>query len=445
MIKEFFKYGLPSAFAMFASSLYTVVDGVFVGRGVGDPALAGVNLVLPITLMIFGIATLFAIGGGTIVSKYLGARQPQRAINAFRQTIKSLLIVSILISCLCLFFRESIISLFGTSQVIQQLASLYLGYYAVFCIPNMVGIALGSFVRNDGNPRLAMVATVLGSLSNILLDYLFIFVFSFGIKGAAIATGLGQIITVLTLLVHFSTGKGQLTYAHVKLNPRELKEIIMAGTPSLFAELAFALIIFFQNLALVKYIGDAGLTAFSIINYVTTTIYLGLLGLGFGIQPLVSYNYGAKKSFLMLEVYKLAVITSIIFNILYSTFCLFFGKAIVSIFTLNPTIIDMSYIGLNLTNLAFFILGFNLMLTIYYQAIQLPILSNFICISRSLIFLPLFVMPLGKYFGLNGIWLSLLFSEVATFFILTLNTNIETQTQKMIKKSSYKESYKSSL
>ncbi|MEE0726357.1 MAG: MATE family efflux transporter, partial [Clostridium saudiense] len=196
MIKEFFKYALPSALAMFVSSLYTIIDGIFVGQGVGDSALAAVNIVMPFTIMLFGIATMFAVGGGDLVSKSIGANNKEKAVKIFRQVFKFLLIISIVISLVAVVFSKYIVRILGATDTLVPLASTYLRYYSLFCIPNLVGIALNSFVRNDGRPKLAMISTLLGAVTNIILDYIFIFPLGFGIKGAAIATGLGQIVTI---------------------------------------------------------------------------------------------------------------------------------------------------------------------------------------------------------------------------------------------------------
>lgn len=432
MIKKFLKYGIPSSFAMFISSLYTVLDGIFIGKGIGDEALAGVNLVLPITLMIFGVATLFAMGGGALISKNFGVGKSYKALHIFRQTIELLIIMSFLVSLIGMLFREQIVSSFGATVEISNIASEYLGYYALFCIPNVIAVALDSFVRNDGKPRLAMFGTIMGSLTNILLDYLFIFHLHMGVKGGAIGTGLGQIVTVIILSMHFYRHKGKLSFGYTRIEGKDMRTVIKIGMPSLFAECAFAIIIFFQNMAMVKYIGDNGLAAFSIVNYITTTIYLTLLGLGFGIQPLVSYNYGAKNVYRILKIYKLANLTAFILNVGYSSICFVYGREIISIFTQNPTIIEMTYSGLNVTNLAFFILGANLMMTVYYQAIQVPGYSNFICIARALIFLPIAVVFLGKYFGLNGIWISLLVSETLTLLTMYMGANVKVRTRQLM-------------
>lgn len=435
MIKEFFKYALPSALAMFVSSLYTIVDGIFVGQGVGDSALAAVNIVMPFTIMLFGIATMFAVGGGDLVSKNIGRNNKDKAIKIFRQVFKFLLILSLGISLISIVFSKEIVKILGATDNLVPLASIYLKYYSLFCIPNLIGIALNSFVRNDGRPKLAMVSTLSGAVTNIVLDYIFIFPLELGIKGAAIATGLGQIVTIAILIPHFISNKGILKFGNVRLEKKIIKEFINIGFPSFFAEVSFSIIIFFMNLALVNYGGESSLSSFAIINYITTNIYMVLLGLSFGVQPLLSYNYGAKKSEKMLEFYSITMKTAFIINIVFIGVCFVFGRTIISIFTSDPVISNIAYIGLNLVNIAFIMVGFNLTSTVYYQAISIPKISNIFCICRSILLLPISLFILSKLLGINGIWISLFVSELLTFIILRYSINIKSYTIKAIENS----------
>lgn len=432
MTKKFLGYAIPSALAMFVSSLYTIIDGIFVGRGVGDKALAAVTIVMPLTIMLFGIATMFAVGGGALVSKNFGAQNDDEGVRVFRQVFKFLLIMSIGISLIFSIFSKQIVILLGATENIKSLAGTYLRYYSIFCIPNLIGIALNSFVRNDNRPKLAMISTIAGAVTNIALDYVFIFPLGMGIKGAAIATGLGQIVTVSIVLPHFLMKKGKLSFGNVSLDKRIIKEFASVGLPSFLAEAAFSVIVFVQNIALVNFVGEAGLSAYSVINYITTNIYMVLLGLTFGAQPLISYNYGAKNIENMIHTYKISNIGSIIINIIFTTVCFVFGRELIGIFTSDVQIIELAYNGLNITNIGFFIVGLNLTTTVYYQAIEVPKYSNLMCILRSVVFLPVSVLVLGRILGINGIWLSLLASEFLSLIVTRIVADVNTFTRKYV-------------
>ena len=435
MKKEFFKYAIPSSLAMFISSLYTVVDGIFVGQGVGDSALAAVNIVLPFTVMLFGLASMFAIGGGALVSKNIGANNVEKAVNIFRQVFKSLLIFSLVISIICVLFTSQIVTILGATEVLKPLAVDYLRFYAIFCIPNLIGIVLNSFVRNDGRPKLAMVSTISGAITNIILDYVFIFQLSMGIKGAAIATGLGQIVTVSILLPHFIMKKGYLSFGNVNISFKTIKEFCTIGFPSFFAQGSYSIIVLLHNIALVNYVGEIGISAYSILNYLTTNIYMVLYGITLGVQPLVSYNYGKKDGEKMLGFFRITAISNIVITVVFVIISFVFGPSLISIFTNDMKIAKMSYDALKIACLSYFAVGLNLNNLVYYQAIEMPKYSNLSCILRSVVYLPVCLFILGRLFGITGIWASAIISETLTFITIKLVGNIKLYTFKVIEES----------
>lgn len=429
MIKKFLKYAVPSAIAMFISSLYTVIDGIFVGQGVGDSALAAVNIVLPFTVLLFGLASMFAIGGGALVSKNFGENNTEKAVNIFRQVFSFLIIISIGISIIGALFTEEIVNLLGATERLQTLSVEYLRFYALFCIPNLAGIVLSSFVRNDGRPKLAMVSTICGAITNIILDYIFIFQFTFGIKGAAIATGLGQIVTVCILVPHFLSGRGYLTFGKVKINKHIIKEFSLIGFPSFFAQASYSIIVLLHNIALAKYVGDIGISAYSILNYLTTNIYMVLYGITLGVQPLLSYNYGKKDSEKLIGFFKITCIASTIISGVFVIISFIFGQKLIGIFTGDQYIAQLAYNALRIACFSYFVVGLNLNTLVYYQAIEKPMYSNISCICRSVIFLPICLILFGSVFGIYGIWISAIVSESLTFITIKLIANVKTSTQ----------------
>jgi putative MATE family efflux protein len=432
MLKEFFKYAVPSALAMFISSLYTVVDGIFVGQGVGDLALAAVNIVLPFTVMLFGLASMFAIGGGALVSKNIGAKNIDRAVSIFRQVFKFLLIVSGIISIICIIFTEQIVTILGATPSLKGLSVEYLRFYAIFCIPNLIGIVLSSFVRNDGRPKLAMISTIAGAITNIILDYVFIFKFGLGIKGAAIATGLGQIVTVSVLLPHFIMKKGYLTFGNVKISKSDLKEFCLIGFPSFFAQGSYSIMVLIHNIVLVKFIGEIGISAYSIINYITTNIYMVLYGLTLGVQPLISYNFGKKDGEKMLGFFKITCISSTLISGFSVVICFMFGPTLISIFTADPVIANIAYTALRIASISYFVVGINLNTLVYFQALETPKYSNLSCLLRSVIYLPISLILLYKVFGVNGIWAGTILSESLTFITISIMGNIRVSTKEVL-------------
>lgn len=435
MTREFFKYAIPSALAMLVSALYTIIDGMFVGQGVGDNALAAVNIVLPFTVMLVGIANMMAVGGGALVSKNIGAKKIEDAVNIFRQVCKFLIILSVAISILCVLFTDSIVKLLGATPSLQNLAVDYLRYYALFCIPNLVGVVLNSFVRNDNRPKLAMISTIAGAIANIILDYIFIFKFGLGIKGAAIATGLGQILTVIIILPHFINKKGYLSFGRVKLEMSTIKNLLNIGFPSFLSQVSFSFIVLIHNIVLVRVMGEIGVASYSIINYIGTNIYMVLFGLTLGAQPLISYNFGKKDSEKVLKFYKINSVASIVTTTIFVFICYTFGPKLISIFTNDPQVLEIATFGVKITSLSYFLVGLNIGTIVYYQAIENPKLSTLICLFRSVIFLPIALIVLSKVFGANGIWAGTLVAETLTFVLINMISNIKNTTLKSISKA----------
>lgn len=433
MTKQFLGYAIPSAVAMCVASLNTIIDGIFLGNGVGDSALAAVGIVMPISIVFFGLATMIAVGGGALISKYFGAKEDEKAVSVFRQVTIILIVMSLSLSAICTVFAKPIVKIMGATDAIQPLAVEYLVYYSIFCLPNLLGIAFSSFLRNDNKPKHAMVATVCGTISNIILNYIFIFVLGLGIKSAAIATGLGQTVTLLIAFPHFILKKGKLTFGKQKLEFETLVEVLKVGFPSFFAEGAYSIIIFIHNIVIARTIGDIGISAYAIVNYIVTNIYFILLGITLGAQPLISYNFGSKDSEKMLEVYRLSNKTSLIASAIFMVLCFVFGKEIIGVFTKDQQLIDITYIAVNITNLAYLFIGKNLTTIMYYQAINITKFSNIICAMRSIIALPIVLVIFSNVFGENGIWISMAVSELVTIFLIDIRFKVNKYTNKSMK------------
>lgn len=432
MIKKFLEYAIPSALAMFVSSFNTILDGIFLGKGLGDAALTAVSIVVPLVMVFLGLSSLMAVGGGALVSKNFGSGDDERAINIFRQVIKVLILGSVSLTIFCILFSNHIVRFKGATESLVGLSAEYLTFYAVFCLPNLLGLVFCSFLRNDGRPKLAMIATLSGTIFHIALNYIFIFKLGFGIKSAAIASGLGQLSTLMIMLPHFVFKKGKLSFGTAKIEKDVLKELFAIGFPSFFAECAFSIIILAHNIVLTRVVGDVGLSAYAVVNYITTNIYNLLMGITLGVQPLISYNFGSKETNKMLSYYSMATKLSIFVSVIFTIVCFLFGREIIKIFTSDEEIILMAYVALNMANIAYLMIGKNLTTTMYYQAIEMPIHSNVIGALRSILLLPIILIIFSKLFGANGIWVSMAISELLTVLIMSKAVNIKECTKNAI-------------
>ena len=433
MKKKFLSLTVPSALAMFVASFNTVLDGMFLGIGVGDDAIAGVNIVIPVIMIFIGISNMAAVGGGSLVSKNFGEGDSEKAVNIFRQVIKSLIVLSLIISIVCVGFSETIVILLGAKGRLVTIAAEYLRYYSIFCISSVLMVVFGSFLRNDNAPKLAMFASMAATVINIILNYVFIFVLQQGVKSAAVATGIGNSIAIMMMLPHFIFKRGQLSFGKTNIGISAFIEAMKIGFPSFLAEAAFSVIIFFHNIALSNTVGESGIAAYAIINYATSNIYNIVLGITMGAQPLISYNFGTENKENMLTFYnmtiKMCIFVSAVITLAYAG-C---GRFIAGIFSSSPEVIDMAVVGLNLTNAAYIFLGVNLTRTIYYQAIEKTIYSNIMGLLRSVVILPIVLFVFAGKFGVNGIWASQLVAECIVMVFIGLTVNISYKTDLAIK------------
>lgn len=433
MKKKFLSLTVPSALAMFVASFNTVLDGMFLGIGVGDDAIAGVNIVIPVIMIFIGISNMAAVGGGSLVSKNFGEGDSDKAVSIFREVIKSLVIMCLIISAFCVIFSEFIVIILGAKGKLIPIASEYLRYYSIFCISSVMMVVFGSFLRNDNAPKLAMFASMAATIINIILNYVFIFVLKQGVKSAAVATGIGNSIALMIMLPHFILKKGKLSFGKTNIGVSAFIEAMKIGFPSFLAEAAFSIIIFFHNIALSNTVGESGIAAYAIINYATSNIYNIVLGITMGVQPLISYNFGTENKENMLIFYnmtvKMCIFVSAAITLIYAG-C---GRFISGIFSNSPEVIDMAVVGLNLTNAAYIFLGVNLTRTIYYQAIEKTIYSNIMGLLRSVIILPIVLFIFAAKFGVNGIWASQFVAEGIVMLFIGITVNISNKTDLAIK------------
>ena len=226
--------------------------------------------------------------------------------------------------------------------------------------------------------------------------------------------------------------KGYLSFGNVKVSFKTVKEFCTIGFPSFFAQGSYSIIVLLHNIALVKYAGEMGVSAYSILNYLTTNIYMVLYGITLGVQPLVSYNYGKKDGEKMLGFYRITATSNIVITGVFVIISFVFGPSLISIFTNDTQIAKMAYDALKIACLSYFAVGLNLNSLVYYQAIEMPKYSNLSCILRSIVYLPVCLFILGRFFGINGIWASAIISETLTFITIKLVGNIKLYTFRVI-------------
>ncbi len=419
--KLFFKYLIPSVSATMVTSIYLLADSIMVGKGIGELAIAALNLVLPLFNLLFGTGALFGVGGGVLFSVAMGNNDHDRAKRYF--TLALLLNVGFAIFYFIIVntFLMQILDLMGATDLTRDYAYDYIKWIAlgapVFCF----SFFLQSFVRNDKNPRLAMIAVISGGVSNIILDYIFIYPLQMGMTGAAIATVLGSGITCLIAGTHFFSKHCHLKLTKEKLRPRFVKEIFQYGVSSFFMEISSGVVIFVFNQQLLLYAGELGVTVYSILSNSSYIVLACSNGIAQAAQPLIATNFGAKLSGRIQEIKQIGLRTALLEGSFFALLGLLFPLLVVYVF-INPTaaILEMAPTAVRIYFLSFIGASLNIFFTTYFQATLQPSLALTVCTLRGLVLCVAFAYILPIFLDVTGIWLAILLAETITLLTAVL-------------------------
>ncbi|WP_144509770.1 MATE family efflux transporter [Bacillus sp. FJAT-22090] len=413
--KLFLSYLIPSLLGMLLMSVNILVDGIFVSNGIGSEALVGINIALPIFSILLSISLWIGMGGATLYSISIGENNKQKARSTFTQSFFLAIIVVGILVILSLWKQKEIAYLFGASDEIFPYVKDYLHIILLFGVIYVMENILSIFIRNDGNPKLAMLGLAITSLLNIVLNYLFIFVMELGVEGAAYATVLSTAIGLLVLLLHFTRKTSMLKFTKFKFELETVIEILKIGLPSFIVEASAAMTIIAYNVTFMQFVGAVGVTSYAIVNYLHAVFIMLFIGVGVALQPIVSFHYGAKLYNRLQQFLKLGISTGILFGACILLVGLFFGDTIVSLFGVtSEEVFEYTKQGISMFFIGYLFLGFNLVYAEYYQAIKKIKLSSIIIVARSIVlFLPLLWL-LPTYVGSDYIWLAFPIAEGIT-------------------------------
>ncbi|WP_297434941.1 MATE family efflux transporter [uncultured Clostridium sp.] len=412
--KQFFNYLIPSICAMWVFSLYTIIDGIFVGKYVGPSALAAVNISMPFINIIFAVSILFAIGSSTIIAMYLGKKQANKANSTFTLGLVCLITISIVTFILIYFNIDSFAYFLGAEPNNINLVLKYLKTIVFFNGFFMISYYLEVLCKTDGSPYLSIIAVGVAALTNVLLDYIFIAKLNMGIEGAAFATGLSQILSGAIFLSHFLSKRSTLKFAKFKINFKQILRIVTIGFPDSLTELAAGIVILLFNKYILMYIGENGVVAYSIISYTSSLVLMTMIGITQGMQPLVSYYFGKGSIKSVRYLFKMSITAILIASI--TTFLLtnVFTSSIVSIFIdgSDPSLNNLANISLKIYSLTFLLMGFNIIISGFFSAIEKPAIATVISLSRGIVIIIAVLFISTKLLGANGIWISTPITEL---------------------------------
>lgn len=422
--KLLLEYSLPAIVAMTATSLYNIIDRIFIGQGVGPLAISGLALTLPLMNLGVALGALVGAGAATLVSIRLGQHRGDEASLILGNTVILNLILSTLYSVIVLVFLDPILFLFGASSATYLYAKQFMQIILAGNVLLHSYMGLTNIMRSSGYPAKSMIITLATVGVNIILAPVFIFIFKWGIRGAALATVAAQFAGLAAVTLHFMRKDSFLrfTKGHFKLRMDIIRGIFSIGMSPFAINVFACLIVIIMNLQLVKYGGDYAVGAYGIINSILMCVVMIIIGLTQGMQPIAGYNYGSLKFDRVIEVFKYTVIAGTCITTAGFLMGEIFPRQIANAFTGSAELIDITVTGMRIAMLMFPLAGFQMVTSNLFQSIGRAKISIFLTMSRQVIFLIPALLILPGFFGLTGVWGSIpaadLFSSFMTFLVL---------------------------
>lgn len=408
------QYALPAIVAMVASSLYNMIDSIFIGKGVGALAISGLAITFPFMNLSAAFGAAIGIGSSTFLSVKLGQKDYEIANRILGNNVMLNIIVGILFGGLSLLFLDPILRFFGASDATLPYAREYMFIILLGNAITHLYFGLNAVLRSAGKPQLAMYITIFTVILNAALDPLFIYTFHMGIQGAAYATVLSQTVALAWQWKNFSNKQELLhfDYSKFRIEKEIVKNIISIGISPFAMNACACLVVIFINNSLMKYGGDMAVGAYGIANRVVFVFVMITLGVCQGMQPIAGYNYGAQNYDRMLRVLKLASITGTSVCAVGFFIAMFIPEQCVSLFTSDATLISMSVTAMRYMMAIFIIIGAQMVITNFFQSIGKAKTSIFLSLSRQLIFLVPAIIILPPFMGLDGVWMAMPFSDI---------------------------------
>ncbi len=418
-IKKLFSYYLfSSVFGIVIKSVHTILDGIFVSNGVGPEALAAVSIYLPILLCIMAITTGIAMGGSTVASIRIGEQKFCSAQAIFMSSMILIFLTGVFFAAVFLAFPYEISRLFGANNVVIEMTVEYGMYISYFLPLYTLFTGLAIFVRNDRNPTLSMVSMIASAVVNIILNYIFIFRFDMALKGAAVATGISQVVGLFILMMHFvkKDRDFKISFKRFSLSNHEFKRVFAIGFPTFINDFSYAFISVLFNIIIMRLGGEIAVSAFTIMIYITTLLYNIYVGMGQGMQPVLSFNFGAKNTKRVYESYHLVMMSGLISSVVISIVCLVFNQNMVLLFNRdNAQLIEMAIMANKFVFLSMPFVAINIIVSIFFQSIGKFKEAAIINTLRGIVLLTVLIFLLSETLGLFGVWLVYPVSEVISF------------------------------
>lgn len=413
------QYALPAIVAMTASSLYNIIDRASIGQVVGPDAIAGLSITFPFMNLSAAFGAAVGVGASTCISVKLGQRDYETAQHLLGNTVTLNLVVGFVFMAVSLVFLDPILRFFGASDATLPYARQFMQVILAGNIITHMYFGMNAVLRAAGKPRHAMYATLFTVAMNIVLVFAFVWWLRWGIRGAALATVMSQTMALCWQMRLFSNQKELL---HLKrgiyrMKSQLVRNIISIGVSPFLMQTTSCLIVIFMNNQFYRYGGDLAVGAYGIANTMVMALFMFVMGITQGMQPIVGYNFGARKYDRMLRCLWLSIAAATTFLLVGWTVGMLFPRQIASIFATDPVLLDMSAHGIVLDLLVFFVVGSQAVITNFFQCIGKVKISIFLSLSRQLFMLLPLAYVLPKFWQLDGVWYAMPASDFAAFLI----------------------------
>lgn len=417
--KKLIKFTIPTIVMMIFTSIYGVVDGIFVSNCVGSNAFAAVNLIMPAIMILGTLGFMVGTGGSALISKTIGEGDKKKANIYFSMLVYLLVIIGFILTVLGVILIEPIAKLLRADENMLQDCITYGRTLLIFLIPFCLQNAFQSFLIVAEKPTFGLIISVISGISNMLLDYILIYVLKMGVLGAALATGISQVIGVIIPIVYFATKKNNiLQFTKTKFELKPILRSCANGSSEMLTNLSMSLVNMLFNAQLMKYIGSDGVVAFGIIMYVAFIFVGTYLGYSIGTAPIIGYHYGAENKDELKSLLKKSIIIIGITSLVMTGLAEILSKLLASIFvSYNEGLLNMTTNAIRLVSIAYLISGFNMFSSSFFTALNNGFVSATISFFRTLVFQVIMILLLPKIWGVNGIWLAVAVAELLSLFV----------------------------
>ncbi|MDU4861081.1 MAG: MATE family efflux transporter [Terrisporobacter othiniensis] len=412
------KYTLPTVIMMMFFSLYTIVDGMFISRFVGANALSSTNIVYPVINILIGIGVMFATGGSAIVAKTMGENKNEEAREYFTLITISTIIVGIVVEIICIIFINDIIYALGSTKSLFFYCKEYLFFMIIFTPFIILKLYFDYFLVTAGVPNLGLLSSVAGGILNIVLDYVFIVQLNMGVKGAALATCIGYVLPSIVGVIYFFNKNNLLHFVRPKFNFKIISRSCSNGMSEMVTQISSGLTTFLFNIVMIKFLGEEGVAAITIMLYMQFLLNAAYLGFTSGVSPRISYNYGRQDENQVGNLFKYSIIIISAFGVITFIMSRAMSEILISLFaTKGSTLFEISHNGFMIFSISFLVAGINIFGSGMFTAFSNGKISAILSLLRTFVFFLMGIFVLPRIMGVDGVWLVVPFAEVATMIV----------------------------